>query len=57
MLLDDHAIVPLYFMTNKHLVSGRISGFLPNALDRHRSRFIEPRDRADTAVSLRTPRP
>jgi hypothetical protein len=57
MLLDDHAIVPLYFMTNKHLVSGRISGFLPNALDRHPSRFIEPRDRADTAVSLRSPRP
>ena len=45
MLLEDHAIVPLYFMTNKHLVSNRISGFLPNALDRHPSRFIEPRDR------------
>lgn len=41
-LLEDHAIVPLYFMTNKHLVSDRISGFLPNALDRHPSRFIEP---------------
>jgi oligopeptide transport system substrate-binding protein len=45
MLLEDHAIVPLYFMTNKHLVSGRISGFLPNALDRHPSRYIRPRDR------------
>jgi len=44
MLLEDHAIVPLYFMTNKHLVSSRISGFLPNALDRHPSRYIEPRD-------------
>lgn len=47
MLLEDHAIVPLYFMTNKHLVSDRISGFLPNALDRHPSRFIEPHSRAD----------
>jgi oligopeptide transport system substrate-binding protein len=45
MLLEDHAIVPLYFMTNKHLVSGRISGFRPNALDRHPSRYIRPRDR------------
>lgn len=42
-LLQDHAIVPLYFMTNKHLVSGRISGFLPNALDRHPSRYIGQR--------------
>ena len=45
VVLEDHAIVPLYFMTNKHLVSGRISGFLPNALDRHPSRYIRPRDR------------
>lgn len=45
VLLEDHAIAPLYFMTNKHLVSGRITGFLPNALDRHPSRYIGPRDR------------
>lgn len=45
MLLEDHAIAPLYFMTNKHLVSGRITGYLPNALDRHPSRHIRPRDR------------
>lgn len=45
MLLEDHAIAPLYFMTNKHLVSDRIAGFLPNALDRHPSRYIQPRDR------------
>lgn len=44
VLLEEHPIVPLYFMTNKHLVSSRISGFLPNALDRHPSRYIEPRD-------------
>ena len=46
-LLEDHAIVPLYFMTNKHLVSSRVSGFLPNVLDRHPSRFIEPRKTAN----------
>jgi oligopeptide transport system substrate-binding protein len=57
MLLEDHAIVPLYFMTNKHLVSGRITGFVPNALDRHPSRFIEPQSRADATVSFGSPRP
>jgi oligopeptide transport system substrate-binding protein len=40
LLLEEHAIAPLYFMTNKHLVSGRIEGYLPNALDRHPSRYI-----------------
>ncbi|MGQ0430762.1 MAG: peptide ABC transporter substrate-binding protein [Gammaproteobacteria bacterium] len=40
MLLDDHPIAPLYFMTNKHLVSQRVIGFRPNALDRHPSRYL-----------------
>ncbi len=40
LLLDEHAIAPLYFMTNKHLVSVRASGFRPNALDRHPSRYV-----------------
>lgn len=40
LLLDDHAIAPLYFMTNKHLVSTRVTGYRPNALDRHPSRYI-----------------
>lgn len=39
-LLDDHAIAPIYFMTNKHLVGERVTGYLPNALDRHPSRYI-----------------
>lgn len=40
ILLDDHPIAPLYFMTSKHLVSTRIAGFQANALDRHPSRFL-----------------
>lgn len=40
LLIDDHAIAPLYFMTNKHLVSARVTGYRPNALDRHPSRYI-----------------
>lgn len=39
-LLEDYAIVPLYFYVNKHLVSTRLSGFEPNLLDRHPSRYL-----------------
>lgn len=39
-LLGDYPIAPLYFMTNKHLVAPRVSGFRPNALDRHPSRWL-----------------
>ncbi len=39
-LLGDHPIAPLYFMANKHLVAPRVAGFVPNALDRHPSRWL-----------------
>jgi oligopeptide transport system substrate-binding protein len=42
-LLDDHPIAPLYFMSNKHLVSARAAGFQANALDRHPSRYLRLR--------------
>lgn len=44
-LLDDYAIVPLYFYVNKHLVSPRVQGFEPNVLDRHPSRFLKLQQR------------
>jgi len=40
LLLGDHAVAPLYFMTGKHLVAPRVSGFLSNPLDRHPSRWL-----------------
>jgi len=40
VLLDDHPVAPLYFMTNKHLVAPRVTGFRPNPLDRHPSRWL-----------------
>jgi oligopeptide transport system substrate-binding protein len=40
MLLGDHPVAPLYFMTSKHLVAPRVAGFVPNALDRHPSRWL-----------------
>ncbi len=39
-LLGDYPIAPLYFMTSKHLVAPRVAGFVPNALDRHPSRWL-----------------
>ncbi len=39
-LLNDAAVVPLYFYSSKHLVSRRVLGFEPNALDRHATRWL-----------------
>ncbi|MFY2763091.1 peptide ABC transporter substrate-binding protein [Arenimonas sp. MALMAid1274] len=39
-LLADHAILPLYYYTSKHLVRPEVIGFEANALDRHPSRFL-----------------
>jgi oligopeptide transport system substrate-binding protein len=39
-LLNEHAVIPLYFYTSKHLVSARVRGFEANALDRHASRWL-----------------
>lgn len=39
-LLDEHAVIPLYFFVSKHLVSPTVKGFEPNVLDRHPSRYL-----------------
>ena len=44
VLIEDYPFVPLYFYVNKHLVSDRVHGFEPNALDRHPSRFLVLRE-------------
>jgi oligopeptide transport system substrate-binding protein len=46
-LLRAHAIVPVYFYTSKHLVRPEVGGFEANPLDRHPSRFLTLRGRAD----------
>lgn len=40
LLLADHPVAPLYFMTSKHLVAPRVTGHLQNPLDRHPSRWL-----------------
>ena len=39
-LLDQHALVPVYFYASHHLVAPRVRGFEANALDHHASRFL-----------------
>jgi oligopeptide transport system substrate-binding protein len=43
-LLDQHAIIPLYFYTSRHLVRAGIRGFEENLLDRHPTRWMSPAD-------------
>ena len=39
-LLMQHAVVPIYFYTSKHLVRPEVQGFEANPLDHHASRFL-----------------
>lgn len=39
-VLNQHAVIPLYFYTSKHLVADAVGGFEANALDRHASRWL-----------------
>jgi len=39
-LLAQHAVIPIYFYTSKHLVRPEVEGFEANALDHHASRFL-----------------
>lgn len=47
VLLANHAVIPLYFYTSKHLVRPEVTGWVDNTLDRHPSRFLglEPEGR------------
>ena len=40
LLLSGNAVIPLYFYVSKHLVSPSVTGFEPNALDVHPSRYL-----------------
>jgi len=39
-MLADYPVIPLYFFVSKHLVSPAVTGFRPNVLDRHPSRYL-----------------
>ncbi len=40
VLLEDHAVIPLYFYVSKHLVSPRVEGWGDNFLDYHYSQHL-----------------
>jgi oligopeptide transport system substrate-binding protein len=40
IMLDDATISPIYFVVNRNLVSPRISGWIDNATDTHRARWL-----------------
>ncbi|MEF2154921.1 peptide ABC transporter substrate-binding protein [Luteimonas sp. FXH3W] len=40
-LLNQDAVIPLYYYTSKHLVASAVRGFEANALDHHASRWLD----------------
>jgi oligopeptide transport system substrate-binding protein len=40
ILLTDHALMPLWFETNRNLVNPRVTGWVDNAVDIHRARYL-----------------
>jgi oligopeptide transport system substrate-binding protein len=44
--MREHAILPLYFLTNRNLVSPRVTGWVDNAVDIHRARYLCTTDAA-----------
>jgi oligopeptide transport system substrate-binding protein len=50
ILLADHACMPLFFWANSNLVRPYVKGWLANATDKHRTRWV----RIDEAARART---
>ena len=40
LMLDDEAMAPLYYVVNRNLVSRRVTGWVDNAANFHRARFL-----------------
>ncbi len=40
LVLESAPVIPLYFYVSKHLVSDRVTGWLPNVLDIHKSQYL-----------------
>jgi oligopeptide transport system substrate-binding protein len=40
LMLDDEAVVPIYFVVNRNLVSPKVTGWTDNAENFHRSRWL-----------------
>jgi oligopeptide transport system substrate-binding protein len=40
VMLDDAPVVPIYFYVNKNLVNPKVTGWVDNIVDHHRTRFL-----------------
>jgi oligopeptide transport system substrate-binding protein len=40
LMLRDAPVTPVYFLNTRNLVSPSLTGFVDNALDKHRKRFM-----------------
>jgi oligopeptide transport system substrate-binding protein len=40
LMMSENGILPLYFLTNRNLVSPRVTGWVDNAVDIHRARYL-----------------
>jgi oligopeptide transport system substrate-binding protein len=46
IMLGEHAVMPMWFLTNRNLVSPRVTGWVDNATDIHRARYLCTTDAA-----------
>jgi oligopeptide transport system substrate-binding protein len=46
ILLRENGLIPMFFLTNRNLVSPRVTGWVDNAVDIHRSRYLCTTDAA-----------
>ena len=53
IMLEDAPIVPVYFLNTKALVNPRITGWVDNIIDHHRTRYLCVQDaqRADRGIN------
>lgn len=40
IVLREHGLMPMWFLTNRNLVSPRVTGWVDNAVDIHRARYL-----------------
>jgi oligopeptide transport system substrate-binding protein len=50
ILLEENGFMPVFFLTNRNLVSPRITGWVDNAVDIHRMRYLCTTDKEPAAA-------
>jgi oligopeptide transport system substrate-binding protein len=50
IMLEDAPVAPIYFYVNKNLVNPKVTGWVDNIIDHHRTRFLCVKDRPAPAT-------